>query len=67
MLSEEEVPLQIQAIVTTGHRLGEYKRLIEEHDVDLLVMNTKDDEQLAMHGLAYPLAVEIRNTPLLLL
>ena len=30
-------------------------------------MYTKDDEQLAMHGIAYPLAVELRATPLLLL
>ena len=34
---------------------------------DLLVMNTKDDEQMAMHGLAYPLAIEVRSIPLLLL
>ncbi len=50
-----------------GNHLRDYRRLIEEHKVDLLVMNTKDDEQLAMHGLAYPLTVELRNTPMLLL
>jgi len=50
-----------------GHRLQDYKRLVTEHDVDLLVMNTKDHEQLAMHGVAYPLTVELRDTPLLLL
>lgn len=30
-------------------------------------MNTKDEDQLAMHGLAYPLAVELREIPLLML
>jgi hypothetical protein len=40
---------------------------VDEHHVDLLVLNTKDEDQLAIHGLAYPLAVELRNTPLLLL
>ena len=50
-----------------GHRLSEYKRLIGEHEVDLLVMNTKDAEQHAMHGMAYPLAVELRDIPLLML
>jgi len=54
-------------IITTGHHLAEYKRLVEEHRVDLLVMNTRDDDQMAMHGLAYPLAVELRSIPLLLL
>ena len=50
-----------------GHRIAEYRRLITEHKVDLLVMNTRDDDQLAMHGLAYPLAISLRETPLLLL
>jgi hypothetical protein len=30
-------------------------------------MNTKDEEQLAMHGMADPRAVELREIPLLLL
>jgi hypothetical protein len=29
-------------------------------------MHTRDQDQLAMHGLAYPLAVELRHIPLLL-
>ena len=38
-----------------------------QHEADLLVMHTKDEDQLAMHGLAYPLAIEVRTVPLLLL
>ena len=30
-------------------------------------MYTKDEDQMAMHGVAYPLAVELRETPLLML
>ena len=59
--------LEIEPVVTMGHRLSEYERLIEEHRVDLLIMNTKDDEQFAMHGMAYPLAVDLRTIPLLML
>ena len=59
--------LRIEEVVTLGHHLADYRRLVQEHQIDLLVMNTKDEEQLAMHGLAYPLAVELRTTPLLLL
>ncbi|MEM7315822.1 MAG: hypothetical protein AAF497_22025 [Planctomycetota bacterium] len=66
-LEELDLKIEIDAIVTMGNHLRDYRRLIEEHKVDLLVMNTKDDEQLAMHGLAYPLTVELRNTPMLLL
>ncbi|MCA9545388.1 MAG: hypothetical protein KC613_13385 [Myxococcales bacterium] len=59
--------LDVQARVTEGRHLATYKGLLSEHRVDLLVMQTKDQDQLAMHGLAYPLAVELRATPLLML
>jgi hypothetical protein len=57
----------IEAIVTMGDRVDEYRSLVEEHRVDLLVLNTWDGDQLAMHGQAYPLAVELRGVPLLML
>ena len=66
-LARAGLPFEVDEIVTTGHHLSEYRRLVEEQDVDLLVMHTKDEDQLAMHGLAYPLAVEVRSIPLLLL
>ena len=50
-----------------GRHLAEYRRLVEAHEVDLLVMHTKDEDQMAMHGMAYPLAIELRQIPLLLL
>lgn len=66
-LSRSGRPITVDEIVTRGHHLSEYRRIVEEKDADLLVMNTKDDDQLAMHGLAYPLAIEVRSIPLLLL
>jgi len=66
-LEEKGVPVEVEEIVTMGHRLSEYVRLIEERGVDLLVLNTKDEDQSAMHGMAYPLAVGVRNIPLLML
>ena len=53
--------------VSHRDRVDAGERLIEEHEVDLLVMNTKDEDQLAMHGLAYSLAIELRAIPLLML
>ena len=67
VLREAGVRVQVQPLVTFGHHLSEYKQLIEQHEVDLLVLNTKDDHQLAMHGMAYALAVELRQIPLLML
>jgi hypothetical protein len=66
-ITRQGLPVTIEAIVTLGRRLVEYRRLIESHGVDLLVLNTFDEDQLAMHGLAYPLAVELRQIPLLML
>ena len=66
-LKQHNLPIQIEPIVGIGHHLGGYRQLVAEHGVDLLLMNTKDEDQLAMHGMAYPLAVELRETPLLML
>jgi hypothetical protein len=67
VLEVQGLSLKIHPLVSFGHHLTEYQQAVESHAVNLLVMNTKDDEQLAMHGLAYPLAVELRQLPLLML
>ena len=67
VLSMAGLPIKVDEIVTLGHYLRDYQRLVEQHEVDLLVINTKQDDQLAMHGLAYPLSVELRDTPIVML
>lgn len=67
VISEAGLPIEVVEIVTVGHSLQDYKRLIDEYHVDLLVLNTKQEDQLAMHGLAHPLCVELRDTPILML
>ena len=67
VLKENALTITVQSHVGMGHHLAEYRRLMKEKQIDLLVMNTKDEDQLAMHGLAYPLAVGLREIPLLLL
>ncbi len=59
--------IHIHDLVLFGRHLSEYRRLIEEHKIDLLVLNTNDEDQLAMHGIAYALTVELRHIPLLML
>ena len=61
------LPIEIQSMVTVGHHLSDYRNMIRDNDVNLLVLNTKDEDQLAMHGLAYPLSVELREVPMLLI
>ena len=67
VLSDAVVDIEVIEYVEFGHQLSQYCSLVENEKIDLLVMHTKDDEQSAMHGLAYPLAVEIRQIPLLML
>jgi len=66
-LAEAGVHLTVEQVVQFGCHLSVYRQVIEEHQVDLLVMHAKDEDQMAMHGLAYPLAVEFRHVPLLML
>ncbi len=67
VLKEQRPQLCVDKIVDRGHHLEVYQNLIDEHGIDLLVANTKDDMQMAMHGLTYALSVELVNMPLLLL
>ncbi len=67
VIEAEGLSVRLEAIVAMGDRIDEYRRLIEDHQIDLLVLNTMDGNQLAMHGQAYPLAVELRGIPLLML
>ncbi|MGE0707128.1 MAG: hypothetical protein AB7N76_34745 [Planctomycetota bacterium] len=58
---------QVHSVVKLGHEVTQYVELVREHQVDLLVIEGKDESQAAMSGLAYSLAVELRSIPLLIL
>ncbi|GJM26116.1 MAG: hypothetical protein DHS20C16_25310 [Phycisphaerae bacterium] len=66
-LKSETIDARINPIVRLGHRVTDYHQLIDEHEGDLLVCNTSDPEDLAIHPMAYAIALEFRNQPLLLL
>ncbi len=59
--------IRVESFVGRGHHLQDYRELIQDHEVDILVLNTKDDDQLAMHGSAYSLSVELTDVSMLLL
>lgn len=66
-LAQAGLDILVECMAQLGSRLEDYRKLIEEGQVDLLVMHAKEDDQLAMHGMAHPLAVELRAVPILLL
>lgn len=67
IIERSNLPISVEQLVAVGHSLLDYKELIADHEIDLLVLNTKQEDQLAMHGLAYPLCVELRDTPIMML
>ena len=66
-LNEAGLEIEVNVVAQVGRRLEDYRNLIEEGHVDLLVMRAKEEDQMAMHGMAHPLAVELRSVPILLL
>ena len=66
-VKEERPEVQMVSTVRMGHATSTYKALVEEQETDILVFNTRDEDQLAMHGVAYSLAVELLDRPLLML
>ncbi len=66
-IKAQNKPIHSEALVDLGKHLTEYKTWIEEHEIDLVILNTKEKNQMAMDGTAYSLVVELRDTPLLLL
>jgi len=66
-IDAQGLPVDIEEVVVMGRQVDEYGDLVAKREIDLLVLHTKDDDQLAMHGAAYVLAVELRGIPLLML
>lgn len=67
VLEDGGLPMAVEEVVQPGHRVADYRRIVDEKEVDLLAFHTSDQDQVAMHGAAYSLAIELRSLPLLLL
>jgi hypothetical protein len=66
-LAKETLTLTVHEVVAMGHHVTRCRELVEEHGIALVVLNSKAADQRAMNRLSYPLAVELRDVPLLLL
>jgi nucleotide-binding universal stress UspA family protein len=58
--------LEVVEHVLRGHRVADYRAIIESEEVDLVVFPTLEEDRIALHGVAYSLAVELVQTPLLM-
>lgn len=59
--------LKLETVACFGGHLETYSELLQRYEIDLLILNAKDEGQIAMHGDVYALAVEMKHIPLLLL
>ena len=66
-LAEAGVRVDVASHVFRGHRVSDYRLIAEQHDVDVLVFPSLEEDRLALHGIAYSLAVELVTTPLLMI
>ena len=66
VLSEARADLRIRPQVRWGHRVADFRALVEETAADLLVLPTLEADHMALHGAAYTLAVELVDTMLLM-
>lgn len=66
-IGELNLDIEVLPVVKMGHNLTDYKEIVDTHRADLVVIHSKDQDQLAMHGVAYPLTIELHRTPMLLI
>ena len=65
-IKDQNLAIEVQASFRMGHKLKTYVSIVGENEVELVVIQGKDNDQIAMHGLSYPLAVELNHLPLLI-
>ncbi|MDH5493376.1 MAG: hypothetical protein OEY14_15585 [Myxococcales bacterium] len=65
-LGEAGIPLEIAEHVGSGHRVRDFRALIEAEGVDVLVIPSLEEDTIALHGVSYSLAVELVERPLLM-
>jgi len=66
-LAESPVEREIEKVVTVARSVANYRTMIEEKGANMLVFRTMEQDHIALHGIAYSLAVELTDTPLLML
>ncbi|MEM9187569.1 MAG: hypothetical protein AAGF12_00235 [Myxococcota bacterium] len=67
VLEESDLAIRVEKVVRTGHRVRDYRGLLEENAIDLLAFHTNSEDQVALHGAVYLLAIELRDKPILMI
>jgi hypothetical protein len=67
VLRQELPNLNLQQFVGFARTVKDYKALLSQYEVELLLFSGKDHNQTAMSALGYALAVEVTDLPVVLL
>ena len=67
VLAKIKPNLQTKSIVTIGQTLPAYRDMLSRHHHKMLVMESEDEKQVAMRGLAYAMAIEFSDIAMLLI
>lgn len=66
-LGDRGTTLEVRGQVSMGSDFEDIERVVGTHGPDLVVTSTRDELRPAMRGMAYSLASELRDVPILLL
>ena len=66
-LAEAGAKADVREHVVMAHRVADYRALVEREGVDLLAFPALEEDTIALDGSAYSLAVELVETPILML
>ena len=67
VLAEVKPNLRTETSTTIGYPLATYRDMLHQHHHEMLVIESKDEKQVAMRGLAYTMAVEFSDIAMLLI
>ena len=66
-LEAHDIDIRVETYVAFGHTIPAYRELLVTREIDLLVADSKAPDRFAMSDLAYAMAIEFINIPILLL
>ena len=67
VLANVKPNLKTEAIIEMGYPLSTYRKMLSQSQHTLLVIEGKDEKQVAMRGLAYTVAIEFSDIAVLLI
>ena len=65
-LQEAGAALEVRSHIGVGHRVADLRDVIAEENIDLVVLPTLEEDRIALHGASYSLAVQLTETPILM-